>query len=153
MMKGYENRPDDTAGMIWHDRQGRAFIRSGDLGRLDDQGFLYLAGRKKDMIISGGLNIYPADLEACLLEHPAVREAAVIGVPSDEWGETPLALVVLREGLAESPEALRVWANERLGKSQRLSGVEIRGELPKSAIGKILKRELREPYWRHRTIS
>jgi acyl-CoA synthetase (AMP-forming)/AMP-acid ligase II len=148
MMKGYENRPDDTARLLWRDRQGRTFLRSGDLGKLDDEGFLYLVGRKKDMIISGGLNIYPADLEACLLQHPSVGEAAVIGVPSHEWGETPLALVVLRGGMFESAEALRTWANERLAKSQRIARVEIRDALPKSAIGKVLKRELREQYSR-----
>lgn len=148
MMSGYENRPEATAEMLWRDREGRVFFRTGDLGRLDEEGFLYLVGRKKDMIISGGLNIYPADLEGSLLQHPSVREAAVIGIPSADWGETPLGLVVLSDGVTESPEALRAWANERLGKTQRLSRVEIRTELPKSPIGKILKRELREPYWR-----
>jgi acyl-CoA synthetase (AMP-forming)/AMP-acid ligase II len=148
MMSGYENRLEATAELLWRDREGRVFFRTGDLGRLDEEGFLYLVGRKKDMIISGGLNIYPADLECVLLQHAGVGEAAVIGVPSAEWGETPLGIVVLSDGITESPEALRDWANERLGKSQRLARVEIRTVLPKSPIGKVLKRALREPYWR-----
>jgi long-chain acyl-CoA synthetase len=128
--------------MIWRDEQGRIFYRSGDVGRLDEQGFLYLLDRKKDVIISGGLNVFASDLEAVLLEHPAVREAAVIGVPSEHWGETPVGVVVLEPGLANTPEILE-WANARLGKSQRLSALESVDELPKSAIGKVLKRELR----------
>jgi acyl-CoA synthetase (AMP-forming)/AMP-acid ligase II len=142
MMKHYENRPDATDEMIWRDAQGRVFYRSGDIGRLDEQGFLYLLDRKKDVIISGGLNIFASDLEAVLLEHPAVREAAVVGVPSERWGETPLGVVVV-EPMAPSAAELLEWANARLGKSQRLSAVEIVDELPKSAIGKVLKRELR----------
>jgi acyl-CoA synthetase (AMP-forming)/AMP-acid ligase II len=146
MMKRYENRPDATDEMIWRDADGRVFYRSGDIGRLDDEGFLYLLDRKKDVIISGGLNVFASDLESVLLEHPAVREAAVIGVPSEQWGETPLALVVVEPGELPPAEAILDWANGKLGKSQRLSAVEIVEELPKSAIGKVLKRELKERY-------
>jgi len=147
MMKGYQNRPDATEEMLWRDAEGAVYLRTGDLGRLDEDGFLYVLDRKKDMIISGGLNVYASDLESVLAQHDAVREVAVIGIPSTEWGETPLALVVLASGAEATADALRAWANERLGKSQRITRVELRDELPKSAVGKVLKRQLREPYW------
>jgi acyl-CoA synthetase (AMP-forming)/AMP-acid ligase II len=147
MMTGYLNRDDATNEMIWLDKDGRAFLRTGDTGRMDEDGFIYVTGRKKDVIISGGLNIFAADLEAALLKHESVAEAAVIGIPSDEWGETPLALVVLEHGAEETEEGLREWLNARLGKSQRISRIEFRDDLPKSSIGKILKKELRRPYW------
>lgn len=147
MMSGYFGRDDLTEDYIWRDPAGQVFFRSGDMGRFDEDGFLILSDRKKDMIISGGLNIYADDLERVLLADPAVSDAAVIGVPSDAWGETPLGLVVLHDGATETSDAICARANARLGKSQRLSGVEIRDTLPRSAIGKILKRELRAPYW------
>jgi acyl-CoA synthetase (AMP-forming)/AMP-acid ligase II len=147
MMDGYLNRPEDTSATFM-DIGGARYLRTGDLGRFDDDGFLYLLDRKKDVIISGGFNVYATDLEAVLLRHPDVVEACVFGVPSELWGETPLGLVVLRSGAGVTPEALRELCNERLGKVQRLSAVEIRPELPKNAIGKNLKRELRAPYWR-----
>jgi acyl-CoA synthetase (AMP-forming)/AMP-acid ligase II len=96
------------------------------------------------MIISGGFNIYPSDIEAVMRDHPAIADVAVVGVPSDSWGETPVAFVVPR-GDAD-PAAVRDWANARLGKTQRLSDVVLTDELPRSAIGKVLKRELREAY-------
>ena len=106
-----------------------------------------LSDRKKDMIISGGLNIYANDLELALLADPDVTDAAVIAIPSEQWGETPLGLVVLRAGATREAAAICAAANTRLGKAQRLAGVEIRSDLPRSSIGKILKRELRAPYW------
>ncbi|UCD84295.1 MAG: AMP-binding protein [Deltaproteobacteria bacterium] len=147
MMKGYQSREDATNAMLWYDKEGRAFYRSGDIGRMDEESFVYVLDRKKDVIISGGLNIYAVDLERELLKHEAVLEAAVIGVPDDRWGETPLALVVMEKGVTETPESIREWANTRLGKSQRISKVEFRDELPKGSVGKILKKELRRPYW------
>jgi acyl-CoA synthetase (AMP-forming)/AMP-acid ligase II len=147
MMTGYLNRDDATSEMIWRDKEGRAFLRTGDTGRVDEDGFIYVSGRKKDVIISGGLNIYAVDLENELLEHESVVEAAVIGIPSEEWGETPLAFVVLEKGATETEEGLREWVNARLGKGQRISRIEFRTDLPKSSIGKTLKRELRRPYW------
>jgi acyl-CoA synthetase (AMP-forming)/AMP-acid ligase II len=98
------------------------------------------------MIISGGFNIYPSDLESVLSKHDAIEEAAVVGVSSRQWGETPVAFVVLKPGHTASGEELRAWANERLGKTQRLASVEIRETLPRSPIGKVLKRELRDQY-------
>lgn len=146
MMAGYYGRDDLTAEYIWKDDAGRAYFRSGDMGSFDEDGFLILSDRKKDMIISGGLNIYANDLELVLLADPDVSDAAVIGVPSEQWGETPLGLVVLRVGAQRSVDDIRTAANAQLGKSQRLSAVETRTSLPRSAIGKVLKRELRAPY-------
>jgi len=117
------------------------------MGHMDSDGFVHLADRKKDMIISGGLNIYANDLELALLEDEDIEDVAVIGVPSEQWGETPLGLVVLSENCKRSVDEIRISANGKLGKSQRLSGLEVRTELPRSSIGKILKRELRKPYW------
>lgn len=147
MMAGYFGRDDLTADYIWRDEAGKVYFRSGDMGRFDEDGFLILSDRKKDMIISGGLNIYADDLERALLADPDVTDAAVIGVPSEQWGETPLGLVVRRDGAARDASAICADVNARLGKSQRLSAVELRDVLPRSPIGKILKRELRAPYW------
>ena len=146
MMTGYHNRPRETAEAEWFDRDGRRFIRTGDVGRIDADGFVTLVDRRKDMIISGGFNIYPSDLEAVLREHAGVREVAVAGVPSERWGETPVAFVVPARTLDAA--ALRDWANARLGKMQRLHAVELVQELPRSAIGKVLKRDLRDAYGR-----
>jgi len=146
IMNGYHNQPAKTAEAEWFDDQGRRFMRMGDVGRFDEDGFLILMDRKKDMIISGGFNIYPSDLEAVLNENPAVAEAAVVGVASDRWGETPIAFVVLADGASASPEALMTAANSRLGKTQRLSDLQIVEALPRSPIGKVLKRELRDAY-------
>ena len=140
MMSGYHGLADKTAETLWHDAEGRAFIRHGDVGRFDADGFLTLTDRVKDVIISGGFNLYPADLEAALLADPDVVEASVIGVPSERWGETPVGFVVLAGG---DVEAVRDRANARLGKTQRLSEVIAMDELPRSEIGKVLKRELR----------
>ena len=144
MMTGYHKQPAKTAEAEWFDAEGQRFIRTGDVGRFDEDGFLTLFDRRKDMVISGGFNIYPSDLEAVLRGHPAVADAAVVGVPSTEWGETPVAYVVRREGMADSAEAIRDWLNKQVGKTQRLAGLLLIAELPRSAIGKVLKRELRE---------
>jgi len=146
MMNGYFNQPGKTSEAEWHDSEGKRFIRTGDVGRFDAEGFLTLMDRKKDMIISGGFNVYPSDLEAVLVKHPAVLEAAVVGVPSEQWGETPVAFAVLKPGATELPDVLCTWANERVGKTQRLSALKIVPALPRSAIGKVLKRELRDRY-------
>ena len=146
MMNGYHNQPGKTADATWFDATGKRFIRTGDVGRFDAEGFLTLMDRRKDMIISGGFNVYPSDLEAVVREHPQVMEVAVVGVPSERWGETPVAFVVPREGQAIDAEALLDWANSRLGKMQRIAAVEPIDVLPRSGIGKILKRELRDGY-------
>ena len=143
MMTGYHNQPEKTREAEWRDAEGRRYIRTGDIGRFDDDEFLILLDRSKDVIISGGFNIYPSDIEAELVRHDAVVEAAVVGVPSDRWGETPVAFVALRHGAAVDGPALKDWVNARLGKTQRLSELTIVDSLPRSAIGKVLKRELR----------
>jgi long-chain acyl-CoA synthetase len=144
IMQGYLNQPAKTAETFWHDASGKRFVRTGDVGRFDSDGFLTLMDRKKDMIISGGFNIYPSDLEAVLMGHDAVVEAAVVAMPSEEWGETPVAFVVLKADASTDAAALRAWTNDRVGKFQRLADLHIVETLPRSAIGKVLKRELRD---------
>ena len=146
MMIGYHRQPAKTREAEWFDASGKRFIRTGDIGRLDADGFLTLFDRRKDMIISGGFNIYPSDLEAILCAHPAVQEAAVVGIPSEQWGETPAAFVVLRAGQVAVGDELLVWLNARVGKTQRASSLHFADELPRSAIGKVLKRELRDRF-------
>ncbi len=146
MMTGYHNLPEKTREAEWRDAEGRRFIRTGDIGRFDEDGFLILLDRSKDVIISGGFNIYPSDIEAEIVRHEAVAEASVVGVASERWGETPVAFVALREGAAIETAALKDWVNARLGKTQRLAELLIVDGLPRSAIGKVLKRELRDLY-------
>ena len=147
LMRGYNNDAQRTAEAIWIERgTRRKFIRSGDGGRIDEDGFVHLVGRKKDMIISGGQNIYAVDLEQVLGAHPEVRDAAVIGVSDPVWGETPVALVVPRGNHTISAEELRDWVNQRLGRHQRLSALEYRDDLPRNAGGKLMKAELRAAY-------
>jgi acyl-CoA synthetase (AMP-forming)/AMP-acid ligase II len=146
MMTGYHKQPALTQAAEWFSAEGQRFIRTGDVGRFDEDGFLTLHDRRKDMIISGGFNIYPSDLEAVLRPHPAVADVAVVGVPSADWGETPVAFCVLREGAPEDAETLRQWANAQVGKTQRLHALRVVAELPRSAIGKVLKRELRDTW-------
>ena len=146
MMEGYYGMPEKTREVEWFDPSGKRFIRTGDIARYDEDGFLILADRKKDMVISGGFNIYPSDLEAELAQHPEVRESAVVGVPSRQWGETPVGYVVLKQTATISREDLLAWVNARLGKTQRLAELLFIDTLPRSEIGKVLKRELRDHY-------
>lgn len=146
MMAGYHRQPAKTREVEWFDAAGQRFIRTGDVGRFDEDGFLVLLDRRKDMVISGGFNIYPSDLETLLRQHPAVDDVAVVGVPSEQWGETPVAFVVRQPGDATDTESLRDWHNARSGKTQRLAALVFVDELPRSAIGKVLKRELRERF-------
>ena len=150
LMRGYHGRDDATAECIWRDGRGRTFLRSGDIGRVDEEGFLYILDRKKDMILSGGFNVFPKDIEAVVAQHPAVVDVTVIGIPHEKWDEVPLALVIRRAGVGASADEMRDWANARLAKTQRLAGVEFRDEFPRNALGKVLKRVLREPYWSRR---
>lgn len=143
-MPGYWQREDANEAARYVDSEGVVWLRSGDIGHLDHEGFLYIVDRKKDMILSGGQNIYPQDIEAILLKHPQVADVAVIGLASERWGETPVALVVPRDGY-DDREVLH-WANGRLGKQQRLADCLRVEELPRNPNGKILKRELREMF-------
>jgi acyl-CoA synthetase (AMP-forming)/AMP-acid ligase II len=139
---GYYKRPDLTRQAI---RDG--WLHSGDLGYVDEDGFLYLVDRVKDMIISGGVNVYPRDIEEVVVQHPAVRETAVFGAPHEKWGETPVAAVVLRQPGSVSAEELQRWINAHVAaKFQRVSGVVIMEDFPRNVAGKILKRDMREKY-------
>jgi acyl-CoA synthetase (AMP-forming)/AMP-acid ligase II len=142
LMTEYYRRPELTAQIL---REG--WLYSGDLGYVDADDFLYLVDRKKDMIISGGVNVYPKDIEEVVAQHPAVVEVAVFGIPDQKWGETPVAAVSLRQPDIVTPEKLVQWVNERVGaKFQRVRQVLILDEFPRSISGKILKRVLREQY-------
>ncbi len=148
MMKEYLNRPEATAEIIWRDERGRTYIRTGDMGRFDEDGFLYILDRKRDMIVSGGLNVFASDIEEVFLRHPEVLDVAAIAIPHEKWGETPLALVRPRAGAKVTEADLKEWANRRLAKHQRVNAVEFRDEdFPRNALGKVLKRELRRRYW------
>lgn len=146
MMTGYYKNPALTAEATWIAPDGRTFMRTGDMGHLDIDGFLYVSGRLKDMISSGGLNIFAVDVEAVFMRHPEVSEAAAIAVPDDKWGETPLVVVILRPGGTIDAESLRSWVNDQLAKYQRVSRVVIREELPRAVYGKVAKAELRREF-------
>jgi len=143
VMAGYWNRPDATAEAL---RGG--WLHTGDIGMMDAQGYLYLLDRKKDMIISGGNNIYPREIEEVLLKHPAIYEVAVIGVPDPLWGESVKAIIALRPGMAFTEEELNAFCRQHLASYKKPRTVEFVPQLPKNAYGKILKRELREQYWK-----
>ncbi len=139
-MPGYYKRADLTAQAI---RDGWLF--TGDLGYVDEDGFLYLVDRKKDLIISGSVNVYPRDIEEVAVQHPTVKEAAVFGVPSERWGETPIAAIILKTPGGIGASELRDWINERVcARYQRVYDVVIREDFPRSTAGKTLKREMRE---------
>ena len=146
MMLGYKNQPEKTREGYWTDpADGSTWQRMGDVGRVDADGFVELVGRTKDVIISGGFNIFPIDLELELAKDDRVVEAAVVGIPSDQWGETPVGFVVLKPGVGEDQlEDIRTIANSRLGKTQRVSALHAIADMPRSHIGKLLKTDLRE---------
>lgn len=143
-MKGYWNRPEETARTITPD----GWLTTGDAGYLDEEGYVFLTDRVKDMIISGGENVYPAEVESVLADHPDVADVAVIGVPDDRWGETVKAVVVPRPGSAPVGEAIIAFARARLAHYKCPTSVDVVGALPRNPSGKLLKRELREPYWK-----
>ncbi|MBD2891452.1 Long-chain-fatty-acid--CoA ligase FadD13 [Actinomadura sp. RB99] len=143
-MKGYWGMAEATASALSADN----WFRTGDAGYLDEDGYLYIHDRVKDMIISGGENIYPAEVENVLMGHPAVTDCAVVGVPDERWGETPKALVVLSEDVPE--QQIIDYCRERLAHFKCPTSVERRDEIPRNPTGKILKRELRAPYWQGR---
>ncbi|MFC3050887.1 class I adenylate-forming enzyme family protein [Kordiimonas pumila] len=146
LMPGYLNQPAITAEAAWYDNEGRAWLRTGDIGTFDADGFLYIVDRKKDMIISGGQNIYPQDIEAVLIKHPLVSEVAVIGALSAKWGETPIAIIVTSPQARVSDHEIKNWANKKLGKQQRITHVIFTDVLPRNPNGKVLKKNLRAQY-------
>lgn len=142
VMPGYHNRPDLTENAFFG-----PWLRSGDLGYLDDEGYLFLVDRAKDMIISGGVNVYPRDIEEVVIRHPAINEVAVFGVEDAKWGEVPVAAVTVSE--AVDPAELVAWVNERVdARFQRIADALVLDEFPRNVAGKILKRELKESYAR-----
>jgi long-chain acyl-CoA synthetase len=140
---GYWRRPEATAALFLPG----GWLRTGDAGQLDADGYLTIADRIKDIIISGGENIIPGEVERVLAEHEGVLEAAVVGVPSSRWGETPLAFVVFRPGAAPTSAELIAFCRERLAHYKCPTRVEPAGALPRNPSGKVLRRQLREPYW------
>jgi long-chain acyl-CoA synthetase len=146
VMKGYWNNPEATRVAI--DDSG--WFRTGDIGYLDADGYLYIHDRVKDMIVSGGENIYPAEVENVLMSHPAIADVAVIGVPSEKWGESPRAIVVVAPGTETDEGAILAFARERLARFKCPVGVDFTDALPRNPSGKILKKDLRAPYWEGR---
>jgi acyl-CoA synthetase (AMP-forming)/AMP-acid ligase II len=146
LMKGYLGKPEETAAVISED----GWFRTGDIGHVDDDGFVFVSDRLKDLIITGGENVYSPEVERVLSEHPAVSEAAVIGVPHDTWGETVKAVVGLKPDAEATEDDIIAFCQERLAKFKSPSSVEIVAALPRNPTGKILKKDLRAPYWEGR---
>ncbi len=142
LMRGYWNMPEESAETL---RGG--WLHTGDAGTVDEEGYVYIQDRVKDMIVSGGENIYPRGIEDVLFQHPAIADAAVIGVPDEQWGETVKAVVVLRPGSAATQEEIIDFCRGRLGGFERPRSVDFVSELPRNPSGKVLKRNLREPFW------
>jgi acyl-CoA synthetase (AMP-forming)/AMP-acid ligase II len=142
LMAGYWEREEATAQAL---RGG--WFHTGDAGYLDADGFIFLKDRIKDVIISGGENVYPAEIEAVLMSHPEILECAVIGVPDPKWGETVKAVVVTRAGATLTEAVLIAWTREKIAGFKRPTSVDFIDALPRNASGKLLKRTLREPYW------
>jgi acyl-CoA synthetase (AMP-forming)/AMP-acid ligase II len=142
VMKGYYNAPERTAETIVD-----GWLHTGDIGHLDGEGYLFVTDRKKDMIISGGLNVYPSEVEQVLWSHPAVEDCAVIGVPDDDWGESVKAVVELVPGAEASAGELIALCKDRLGSVRAPKSVDFVASLPRSGNGKVLKRDVRESYW------
>ena len=148
LMPGYYGRRDLTEQAIVD-----GWMHTGDMGYLDEDGFLYLVDRKKDLIISGGVNVYPKDIEEVIVTHPDVLETAVFGVPDEKWGEAPLGAVVLKSGAQVTAAELRAWVNERVdARYQQVRDIAIMQEFPRNAAGKTLKRVMRDEYWKGRTV-
>jgi long-chain acyl-CoA synthetase len=145
-MQGYWKLPQETARTIGAD----GWLRTGDAGYMDADGYLYIHDRVKDMIISGGENIYPAEVENAIYGHPHVSEVAVIGIPSERWGEEVKAVVALKPNAPQDPESILAWARERIAAYKVPKSVDFIPVLPRNPSGKILRRELRVPYWQGR---
>ncbi|MCY1439431.1 Long-chain-fatty-acid--CoA ligase [compost metagenome] len=145
MMMGYWNKPEATAEAL---RGG--WMHTGDGGYMDEDGFVYVCDRIKDMIVSGGENIYSAEVETALASHPAVAQSAVIGIPSDKWGETVHAVIVLKPGTSATQEEIVAHCRERIAGYKCPRSLEFRDSLPLSSVGKVLKTDLRKPFWEGR---
>jgi acyl-CoA synthetase (AMP-forming)/AMP-acid ligase II len=143
LMRGYWNLPEATAEAL---RGG--WMHTGDAGIIDEEGYLYIQDRVKDMIVSGGENIYPREVEEVLYQHPAVSEAAVIGIPDEKFGEAVKAIIVVREGATANAEAVMEFCKGKLAGYKRPKSIDFIATLPRNPSGKVLKKELREPYWK-----
>jgi acyl-CoA synthetase (AMP-forming)/AMP-acid ligase II len=150
LMSGYWRRPAETEQTL-----AGGWLHTGDAGRLDDQGYVFVEDRIKDLVVSGGENVYPRIVEDVLFQHPAIAEAAVIGVPDERWGDAVKAIVALRPGMTCTEEEIVDFCRPRLAGFERPRSVDFLDTLPKTATGKVLKRALREPYWagRARRVS
>ncbi|MBB2939336.1 acyl-CoA synthetase (AMP-forming)/AMP-acid ligase II, partial [Amycolatopsis bartoniae] len=146
VMLGYRNLPEQTDEALKN-----GWLHTGDLARQDDEGLLYIVDRKKDMIVSGGFNIYASEVEAALTGHPSVSSAAVIGVPDERWGETVTAFVVARSGQEIDVPALQAFVKQVKGSMYAPKEVVVVDSLPQTAVGKVDKKSLRAPYWRDST--
>ena len=139
MMRGYWNRPDANQEIKWFSAGGKMFLRTGDLGEMDTDGYVTLRGRSKDMIVSGGLNVFPVDIEAVLLEHVDVQDCAVIGVPDEKWGETPVAYLIPQDHATIDADVLVRWINGEVNRHERVREVVIQpGDFPRNTLGKVL---------------
>jgi long-chain acyl-CoA synthetase len=143
VMQGYWNRPADAA-IAFAARDGEQWLRTGDIALVDADGYIRIVDRSKDMIAVGGFKVFPSHVEAVLLQHPAVKEVLVIGVPDTYRGECPRAFVTLQEDEVVDGAALRDWLNARVGKHERVDSVVIRASLPKTMVGKLDRKTLRE---------
>lgn len=141
-MKGYYKAPEKTAETVID-----GWLHTGDIGHLDHEGYLFITDRKKDMIISGGMNIYPSEIEQVIWSHPAVQDCAVIGVPHEDWGEAVTAVVELNPGAEVDADELIALCKEKVGRVRAPKRVEFVESLPRSGNGKVLKRAVREQYW------
>jgi acyl-CoA synthetase (AMP-forming)/AMP-acid ligase II len=142
VMKGYYKQPEKTAEAIID-----GWLHTGDVGHLDAEGFLHITDRKKDMIISGGFNVFPSEVEQVIWSHPAVLDCAVIGVPDEKWGEAVKAVIELKPGAAVDPEEIIALCKDRLGSVKAPKSVDFVSTLPRSPVGKVLKRDIRANYW------
>ena len=144
VMKGYYKAPDKTAETIID-----GWLHTGDVGHIDAEGYLHITDRKKDMIISGGFNVYPSEVEQVIWSHPAVQDCAVIGVPDETWGEAVKAVVELNAGQQVGAEELIARCKEKLGSVKAPKSVDFVDALPRSPVGKVLKKDLRARYWQN----
>jgi acyl-CoA synthetase (AMP-forming)/AMP-acid ligase II len=147
-MKGFWKDPEATAAVFpeGRDADGLGWLATGDAGAMEG-GYLFIKDRVKDMIVSGAENIYPAEIENVLMSHPNIADTAVIGVPSEKWGETPLAFIVAENGDQPNPENVIAYCAERMARYKLPTQIEFVAEIPRNPSGKILKVELRKPYW------
>src|SRR5512145_2686945 len=142
VMKGYYKAPEKTAETIVD-----GWLHTGDIGHLDADGYMHITDRKKDMIITGGFNVYPSEVEQVIWSHPAVQDCAVIGVPDEHWGEAVKAVIELKPGKSATEEEVIALCKEKIGSMKAPKSVEFWETLPRSPVGKVLKRSIREKYW------